>query len=319
MTSRIRFGSDDKEGDTPLHIAVSKLTDSEQAELMTSEGDVTTVKAERSKRREERRAKSKEQTIEVSSDLLAEINKPKEGEKKRIPCNLEGRKTVEMKPLEKKIPLTGEAAKREIERQNEREKREQEEKKRKEEREERARQREREREEREKKRNIERKLREQEAAAKRRAGRLAAAKKSGTTRSDRKKFKEQLEANAPVGGEVKSNVSKTNSNLTKLLSWAQRRTEGYQGVCVENFSDSWADGLAFASLMHSFFPEDVPFSELSKETKRRNFQVAFDLATAEGVPDLLDIEDMCRMHSPDPKSIITYLSALYQTLVMGDS
>ena len=52
-----------------------------------------------------------------------------------------------------------------------------------------------------------------------------------------------------------------------------------QGVEIENFSESWADGLAFAALMHSFFPEDVPIDELSKDTQRRNFQIAFQIAT----------------------------------------
>lgn len=38
----------------------------------------------------------------------------------------------------------------------------------------------------------------------------------------------------------------------------------FQGVDIENFSESWADGLAFAALMHSFLPEDIPFDELTK-------------------------------------------------------
>ena len=48
---------------------------------------------------------------------------------------------------------------------------------------------------------------------------------------------------------------------------------------IENFSESWADGLAFAALMHSFFPEDVPYDELSKDTQRKNFKIAFQIAT----------------------------------------
>lgn len=52
----------------------------------------------------------------------------------------------------------------------------------------------------------------------------------------------------------------------------------FQGVDIENFSESWADGLAFAALMHSFLPEDIPFDELSKETRRKNFELAFGIA-----------------------------------------
>ena len=36
----------------------------------------------------------------------------------------------------------------------------------------------------------------------------------------------------------------------------------------------------------------------------------------EGVMDLLDIEDMVRMKSPDPKSIITYLNDVYRVFVI---
>lgn len=38
----------------------------------------------------------------------------------------------------------------------------------------------------------------------------------------------------------------------------------------------------------------------------------------EGVLDLLDVEDMVRMKSPDPKSIITYVNDIYKVFVLDE-
>ena len=47
---------------------------------------------------------------------------------------------------------------------------------------------------------------------------------------------------------------------------------------MENFHDSWSDGMAFAALIHSFCPDLIPIDELSKTTRRRNFELAFAVA-----------------------------------------
>lgn len=51
-----------------------------------------------------------------------------------------------------------------------------------------------------------------------------------------------------------------------------------QNVKLENFSTSWADGLAFCALLHHFLPDAFDYSKLSPETRRHNFTLAFKLA-----------------------------------------
>ncbi len=47
---------------------------------------------------------------------------------------------------------------------------------------------------------------------------------------------------------------------------------------IKDFRSSWADGLAFCAIMHSFCPDKIPFDELSAEDKRKNFTLAFEVA-----------------------------------------
>lgn len=51
-----------------------------------------------------------------------------------------------------------------------------------------------------------------------------------------------------------------------------------QNVKLENFSTSWADGLAFCALVHHFLPDAFDYSKLSPEKRRHNFTLAFKIA-----------------------------------------
>ncbi|KAF2764260.1 alpha-actinin, sarcomeric [Teratosphaeria nubilosa] len=96
-----------------------------------------------------------------------------------------------------------------------------------------------------------------------------------------------------------------------LLLWCQRKTACYDEVNVKDFSASWNDGLAFCALLDIHRPDLIDFDELDKSPKahKQNMQLAFDIASKEiGIPDLLDVEDVCDVAKPDERSLMTYIA-----------
>ncbi|KAB5543758.1 hypothetical protein PHYPO_G00083320 [Pangasianodon hypophthalmus] len=101
-----------------------------------------------------------------------------------------------------------------------------------------------------------------------------------------------------------------------LLDWCRAKTEPYEGVNIQNFSSSWADGLAFCALVHRFFPEGFEYCTLDPYDRKANFEKAFRTAeTLGGCPRLLDVDDLLRMREPDWKCIYTYVQEFYRCLV----
>jgi len=96
-----------------------------------------------------------------------------------------------------------------------------------------------------------------------------------------------------------------------LFLWLQARTSGYNGVNVVDFTKSWENGLAFCALIHSFYPDLIPFDTLKPENKAENLKLAFDTADKLGVPALMDPEDMLMDCGPDKFSVITYISQYF--------
>nr|XP_015209370.1 PREDICTED: smoothelin-like protein 2 isoform X3 [Lepisosteus oculatus] len=76
----------------------------------------------------------------------------------------------------------------------------------------------------------------------------------------------------------RAGVSDGSSVKQRLLQWCRKRTAGYPGVSIENYSSSWSDGLAFCALVHHFFPHAFDFSSLRAEDRERNFSLAFTTA-----------------------------------------
>uniref|UniRef100_A0A8B9K9R0 Dystonin n=1 Tax=Astyanax mexicanus TaxID=7994 RepID=A0A8B9K9R0_ASTMX len=96
----------------------------------------------------------------------------------------------------------------------------------------------------------------------------------------------------------------------RLLLWSQQMTEGYVGVRCDNFTTSWRDGRLFNALIHKYRPDLVDLSKVSAQSIRSNLEQAFGVAEQLGVARLLDPEDV-DVSTPDEKSVITYVSTLY--------
>lgn len=94
-----------------------------------------------------------------------------------------------------------------------------------------------------------------------------------------------------------------------LLLWCQRKTACYEEVDVRDFSSSWNDGLAFCALLDIHRPDLIDYDALDKSDHRGNMQLAFEIAHKEiGIPDLLDVEDVCDVAKPDERSLMTYIA-----------
>ncbi|MGH0143203.1 UNVERIFIED_CONTAM: hypothetical protein FKN15_078198 [Acipenser sinensis] len=96
----------------------------------------------------------------------------------------------------------------------------------------------------------------------------------------------------------------------KLLLWSQQTTESYVGVRCENFTTCWRDGRLFNAIIHKYRPDLIDMNMVATQSSRSNLEQAFCVAEQLGVTRLLDPEDV-DVQSPDEKSVITYVSILY--------
>nr|XP_026500903.1 spectrin beta chain-like isoform X1 [Vanessa tameamea] len=119
--------------------------------------------------------------------------------------------------------------------------------------------------------------------------------------------------------EIEIDVDEENESSEKksakdaLLLWCQRKTSGYHGVHIHNFTDSWRSGLGFNALIHAHRPDLFRWAELPAGDHVETLNHAFDVAHSHlGIPRLLDAEDVDTTR-PDEKSVMTYVASYYHT------
>nr|KAF6343158.1 hypothetical protein mPipKuh1_011530 [Pipistrellus kuhlii] len=100
---------------------------------------------------------------------------------------------------------------------------------------------------------------------------------------------------------------------SKLLTWCQQQTEGYQHVNITDLTTSWRSGLALCAIIHRFRPELINFDSLNEDDAVENNQLAFDVAEREfGIPPVTTGQEMASTQEPDKLSMVMYLSKFYE-------
>ncbi|KAF8262271.1 calponin homology domain-containing protein [Lactarius quietus] len=108
-----------------------------------------------------------------------------------------------------------------------------------------------------------------------------------------------------------------------LLLWCQRKTAPYKEVKVEDFSVSWSDGLAcLCALIHCHRPDLLDYDKLDKASRsdrHGNTKLAFDVAAQSlGIPQLLEVADLCDSATPDEPSVMTYVASYFHAFSSQD-
>ncbi|KAM5221589.1 dystrophin isoform 1-T1 [Ctenodactylus gundi] len=113
---------------------------------------------------------------------------------------------------------------------------------------------------------------------------------------------------------IMAGLQQTNSEKI-LLSWVRQSTRNYPQVNVINFTTSWSDGLALNALIHSHRPDLFDWnSVVCQESATQRLEHAFTVAKCQlGIEKLLDPEDVATTY-PDKKSILMYITSLFQVL-----
>jgi dystonin len=96
-----------------------------------------------------------------------------------------------------------------------------------------------------------------------------------------------------------------------LLRWAKKSTTKYPGVNITDFTSSWRDGLGFSALLHRNRPDLIDWRSIREFKNRERLEKVFSIMNEEyKIAKLLDVDDV-DTNTPDERSMITYISTIY--------
>jgi len=99
-----------------------------------------------------------------------------------------------------------------------------------------------------------------------------------------------------------------------LLLWCKQKTAGYRDVEIENFKNSFKDGMAFGALCDAYLDgnkEKLDWDKFDKASAKANLEAAFDAAEKHlGVAKLLDVDDVLE-GNVDERSMVLYISTYF--------
>lgn len=102
--------------------------------------------------------------------------------------------------------------------------------------------------------------------------------------------------------------------MTRLMSETFRVAGTMVWLCTSASFATKQTGLMLTkscscALLDIHRPDLIDFDSLDKNDHHGNMQLAFDIAANEiGIPDLLDVEDVCDVAKPDERSLMTYIA-----------
>jgi predicted RNase H-like nuclease (RuvC/YqgF family) len=100
------------------------------------------------------------------------------------------------------------------------------------------------------------------------------------------------------------------------LAWCKQVTDGYKGVNIRDFKNSFADGNAFLALVHAYDKKLFNYEhQLEEHSTIENIEHAFNTAEKVlGIPQLLDAQELLD-GTVDERSIVLYVSLYFHAYV----